>query len=204
MEGALPSVVGGYVSCPVIGVPTSVGYGANFGGVSALLSMLNSCANNVAVVNIDAGFQSWFFGRADREPFESICVATAVHDNRVVGIHTTKNETRRFALADPTRRGLLARLAQGDATVSELAAPYDMSLAAISKHLKVLEGAGLVSRGPRGRNGARAISKPRALKDAWAWLDDYRRFWDRSLDQLGPPSRGDETGRARNARPLNS
>src|SRR5689334_20350683 len=60
MEGALPSVVGGYVSCPVIGAPTSVGYGANFGGVSALLSMLNSCANNVAVVNIDAGFKAGF------------------------------------------------------------------------------------------------------------------------------------------------
>jgi NCAIR mutase (PurE)-related protein len=57
MEGALPSVVGGHVACPVIAVPTSVGYGANFGGVSALLSMLNSCAANVAVVNIDAGFK---------------------------------------------------------------------------------------------------------------------------------------------------
>jgi pyridinium-3,5-biscarboxylic acid mononucleotide synthase len=60
MEGALPSVVGGYVSCPIIAVPTSIGYGANFGGVSALLSMLNSCANNVAVVNIDAGFKAGF------------------------------------------------------------------------------------------------------------------------------------------------
>ena len=58
MEGALPSIVGGYVSCPVIAVPTSVGYGANFGGVSALLSMLNSCASNVTVVNIDAGFKA--------------------------------------------------------------------------------------------------------------------------------------------------
>ncbi len=58
MEGALPSVVGGYVACPVIGVPTSVGYGANFGGIAALLSMLNSCAANVAVVNIDAGFKA--------------------------------------------------------------------------------------------------------------------------------------------------
>ena len=57
MEGALPSVVGGYVNCPVIGVPTSVGYGANFHGLAALLSMLNSCAANVAVVNIDAGFK---------------------------------------------------------------------------------------------------------------------------------------------------
>jgi NCAIR mutase (PurE)-related protein len=60
MEGALPSVVAGYVACPVIAVPTSVGYGANFGGVSALLSMLNSCANNVAVVNIDSGFKAGF------------------------------------------------------------------------------------------------------------------------------------------------
>jgi NCAIR mutase (PurE)-related protein len=57
MEGALPSVVAGHIACPVIAVPTSVGYGANFGGVSALLSMLNSCAANVAVVNIDAGFK---------------------------------------------------------------------------------------------------------------------------------------------------
>jgi pyridinium-3,5-biscarboxylic acid mononucleotide synthase len=72
MEGALPSVVGGYVSCPVIGVPTSVGYGANFGGVSALLSMLNSCANNVAVVNIDAGFKAGFLAGL---------IATRVHQS---------------------------------------------------------------------------------------------------------------------------
>jgi NCAIR mutase (PurE)-related protein len=58
MEGALPSVVGGHVAVPVIGVPTSVGYGANFGGLAALLSMLNSCAANVTVVNIDAGFKA--------------------------------------------------------------------------------------------------------------------------------------------------
>lgn len=57
MEGALPSVLGGYVSCPVIAVPTSVGYGANFAGLSALLSMLNACASNIAVVNIDSGFK---------------------------------------------------------------------------------------------------------------------------------------------------
>ena len=56
MEGALPSVVGGLVSAPVIAVPTSVGYGASFGGLAALLGMLNSCANNIAVVNIDNGF----------------------------------------------------------------------------------------------------------------------------------------------------
>ena len=60
MEGALPSVVGGYVSCPVIAVPTSVGYGANCGGLAALLSMLNSCAANVTVVNIDSGFKGGY------------------------------------------------------------------------------------------------------------------------------------------------
>jgi len=60
MEGALPSVVGGHVACPVIAVPTSVGYGAAFGGLAALLGMLNSCASNVAVVNIDAGFKAGY------------------------------------------------------------------------------------------------------------------------------------------------
>ncbi len=60
MEGALPSVVGGHVACPVIAVPTSVGYGASFGGLAALLGMLNSCAANVTVVNIDAGFQGGY------------------------------------------------------------------------------------------------------------------------------------------------
>lgn len=60
MEGALPSVVGGYVPCPVFAVPTSVGYGANLGGIAALLAMLNSCAANVAVVNIDAGFKAGY------------------------------------------------------------------------------------------------------------------------------------------------
>jgi pyridinium-3,5-biscarboxylic acid mononucleotide synthase len=60
MEGALPSVVGGYVACPVFAVPTSVGYGASFGGLAPLLTMLNSCAANVAVVNIDAGFKAGY------------------------------------------------------------------------------------------------------------------------------------------------
>jgi NCAIR mutase (PurE)-related protein len=74
MEGALPSVVGGFLDCPVIGVPTSVGYGANFGGLSALLSMLNSCAANVCVVNINAGFKGAYVAglmalrRRKREP----------------------------------------------------------------------------------------------------------------------------------------
>jgi NCAIR mutase (PurE)-related protein len=60
MEGALPSVVGGWVGCPVIAVPTSIGYGASFGGLAALLGMLNSCASNVTVVNIDAGFKAGY------------------------------------------------------------------------------------------------------------------------------------------------
>jgi len=60
MEGALPSVVGGHVACPVVAVPTSVGYGASFGGIAALLGMLNSCASNVSVVNIDAGFKAGY------------------------------------------------------------------------------------------------------------------------------------------------
>jgi NCAIR mutase (PurE)-related protein len=60
MEGALPSVVGGWVACPVIAVPTSIGYGASFGGLAALLGMLNSCASNVTVVNIDAGFKAGY------------------------------------------------------------------------------------------------------------------------------------------------
>lgn len=60
MEGALPSVVGGWVACPVVAVPTSVGYGANLGGFASLLSMLNSCASNVSVVNIDAGFKGGY------------------------------------------------------------------------------------------------------------------------------------------------
>jgi len=60
MEAALPSVVGGHVNCPVIGVPTSVGYGASFGGVTAMLSMLTCCASNVVTVNIDAGFRGGY------------------------------------------------------------------------------------------------------------------------------------------------
>ena len=66
MEGALASVVGGLVDCPVIAVPTSVGYGASFGGLSALLSMLNSCASGCSVVNIDNGFGAGLSGQQDQ------------------------------------------------------------------------------------------------------------------------------------------
>ncbi len=87
------------------------------------------------------------------------------------------------ALADPTRRGILARLATGATTVNELAEPYDMTLAAVSKHIKVLEGAGLISRERSGQYRPCRL-EPAPLKDAWGYLDDYRRFWDRSLDAL--------------------
>ncbi len=88
-----------------------------------------------------------------------------------------------FALADPTRRGILARLASGDATVTELAKPYDMSLAAVSKHLKVLEGAGLVSRGRQAQwRPCHLESEP--LQGLAEWLEAYRRFWDRSFESL--------------------
>ena len=88
-----------------------------------------------------------------------------------------------FALADPTRLGILARLATGDATVTELAEPYDMSLAAVSKHLKVLETAGLISRG-REAQWRPCHLEAAPLADISEWVEGYRRFWDRSLDHL--------------------
>ena len=88
------------------------------------------------------------------------------------------------ALADPTRRGILARLAQGEATVGELAEPYDMSMAAVSKHLKVLEKAGLISRGKEAQwRPCRLEAAP--MRDVADWVESYRRFWDESLDRLG-------------------
>lgn len=87
------------------------------------------------------------------------------------------------ALADPTRRAILARLALGDAPVTELAAPFAMSLPAISKHLKVLERAGLIARGREAQwRPCRLEAGP--LKDATGWLEHYRRFWDASFDRL--------------------
>lgn len=107
--------------------------------------------------------------------------------------------TTLFALADPTRRGLLARLAEGDATVTELAEPFDMSMAAVSKHLKVLEGAGLVSRG-RDAQWRPCHLEARPLRAVAAWVEDYRRFWDRNLDSLGDYLKLMQRGAARKAR----
>jgi DNA-binding transcriptional ArsR family regulator len=90
------------------------------------------------------------------------------------------------ALSDPTRRAILARLATGEASVMDLAKPFDMSQPAISKHLKVLERAGLISRGREAqRRPSRIEAKP--LAEASSWLEDYRRFWEgsfRNLDEL--------------------
>jgi len=87
------------------------------------------------------------------------------------------------ALADPTRRAILARLAAGEATVGELAEPFAMSLPAVSKHLKVLERAGLIARGRKAQwRPCRLEAGP--LKDAAQWLEHYRRFWDDSFDRL--------------------
>jgi len=87
------------------------------------------------------------------------------------------------ALADPTRRAILARLISGERSVTELAAPFAMSLPAISKHLKVLERAGLITRGREAQwRPCRLEARP--LKDAVNWLEHYRRFWEQSLDRL--------------------
>ena len=87
------------------------------------------------------------------------------------------------ALADPTRRAIIARLAAGEASVSELGAPFDMSLPAISKHLKVLERAGLIS---RGRDAQRRPCKLEAapLQEVAAFVEDYRAFWEQRFDRL--------------------
>lgn len=87
------------------------------------------------------------------------------------------------ALADPTRRAILARLASGAVTVGELAEPFDISLPAISRHLRVLEGAGLIRRSREGQH-RRCRLDAAALADAAGWLEFYRRFWSESLDRL--------------------
>src|SRR3977135_4651219 len=86
-------------------------------------------------------------------------------------------------VADPTRRAILARLASGEATVTELAEPFEMSLPAVSKHLKVLERAGLIARGREAQwRPCRLQGGP--LKDVADWVEHYRRFWDESFDRL--------------------
>ena len=87
------------------------------------------------------------------------------------------------ALADPTRRRILEHLAHGDRCVTDLARPYSMSLPAVSKHLRILENAGLVSRRRRGRvHSLKLEAKP--MQQAQAWIEEYRKFWEASLDRL--------------------
>jgi DNA-binding transcriptional ArsR family regulator len=87
------------------------------------------------------------------------------------------------ALADPTRRAILARIAHGEATVNELVAPFNLSQPTISKHLKVLEAAGLITRGRTAQTRPVKLNA-RALKDVDVWLGDFRRFWSESFDRL--------------------
>ncbi|TMD36434.1 MAG: winged helix-turn-helix transcriptional regulator [Chloroflexi bacterium] len=87
------------------------------------------------------------------------------------------------ALADPTRRAILARLAQGEASVTELAKPFDLSLPGVSKHLKVLQRAGLVTQG-RNAQWRPCRLEVRRLKEASDWVGEYRRFWDESFERL--------------------
>ena len=103
--------------------------------------------------------------------------------NSYVSAETDHLDATFAALADPTRRAMLARLRSGVATVTELAEPFDMSQPAISKHLKVLERAGLVSRGRDAqRRPCRLEARP--LKAATDWLDNYRRYWEESFQRL--------------------
>jgi DNA-binding transcriptional ArsR family regulator len=88
-----------------------------------------------------------------------------------------------FALADPTRRAILARLSMGEATVNEIAAPFDISLPAVSRHLKVLEGAGLISRS-RDAQWRPCKLETAQLRSVDDWLEQYRRFWTGSFDKM--------------------
>jgi DNA-binding transcriptional ArsR family regulator len=99
------------------------------------------------------------------------------------------------ALADPTRRAILERLVDGEATVNELAAPFAMTTQAVSKHLKVLEGAGLITRG-RTAQLRPARLDPSALKDVAEWLEHYRRFFEGSFDRLEEHLRDIRKGRS--------
>jgi DNA-binding transcriptional ArsR family regulator len=104
------------------------------------------------------------------------------------------------ALGDATRRGMLADLATGQRSVSELAAPFDMSLAAASKHIKALEKAGLVRRTVQGRTHICRL-EARALEDAHEWIGRYERFWTQSFDVLESLLRAEDAARAANPDP---
>ena len=119
-------------------------------------------------------------------------------------MNTDALSTTFAALADPTRRAILARLASGEASVTELAQPFDMSLPAVSKHLKVLENAGLITRGREAQWRPCALEAA-PMREASEWLDRYAKFWSDSLDRLAAfvesepdkPKRRSKTARRR-------
>jgi len=101
----------------------------------------------------------------------------------MLSIQTDQLSNTFAALADPTRRAILAKLALGEASVTELAKPFNMSLPAVSKHLKVLERAGLVAHGREAQWRPRRL-EPNALKEVADWVEHYRQFWEQRLDRL--------------------
>jgi DNA-binding transcriptional ArsR family regulator len=104
------------------------------------------------------------------------------------------------ALADPTRRAILARLATGDATVTELAEPFPISLPAISRHLKVLEGAGLISRSRSGQWRSSTLEAA-PLREATEWMEQYRQYWDENMQRLDAHLRRVREGQEAGANP---
>lgn len=101
----------------------------------------------------------------------------------MVKYHRSRLDSTFSALSDPTRRAILARLVQGDTSVSELAAPFDISLPAVSRHLRVLESAGLIERKPEGRvHRCHLVAQP--MREAADWIEEYRRFWEDQFDSL--------------------
>jgi DNA-binding transcriptional ArsR family regulator len=105
------------------------------------------------------------------------------HDSSAVGVEDRNLNAVFSALADPTRRAIVARLASGEATVGELARPFTMSFQAVSKHLQVLEQAGLVDRSRKAQQRPCRL-RPEALAHASGWLGDHRQLWEASFDRL--------------------
>ena len=123
-------------------------------------------------------------GPLDRELHAAYLTVRLFNGPVIQHVNLSHLNTTFAALADPTRRAILARLASGEASVSELAAPFAMSLPAVSKHLKVLERAGLIARGRTAQwRPCRLEAGP--LKEVADWVEHYRRFWEQSLDRLG-------------------
>ena len=112
---------------------------------------------------------------------------------------TDRLSTTFSAIADPTRRAILARLAAGEATVTELAKPFDMTLPAVSKHLKVLERAGLIARSRDAQWRPCRLEAAR-LREVHDWLEKYRRFWEESFDRLDDYLRELQKKEKKNAR----